>query len=299
MIKKIYVAFFILILLVIASQWAIINMVYSRSIEGDMAVRVAKLYNLKAATMHRNDETLEIKLSDFLTSKSFLKKVLAIELDNSVKAASIYELEEEDEIDGVVWDNTMKKAWLENLAKKYKLMPTETEINEGLNQMENVNFLRQSELKNFGISREEYIDMVIEPFVLESKVYFWLLDNYNDFDGMQQAQMAHESLEAGRSIEDVAKDFSDVLSSAQTTLWIKKSQLNNFYEPIKYLEPGEFSKIAIVPESDGVYYKIWYLESKTEDEDPSYGVKGIYVRAKTMDQFFDEYLNSADINYNY
>lgn len=295
--KKIYILIIGFVLLIILSQWIVVRMVYAKSIKGDLAINIATFYNLKAATIEKNGESLEVSLSDFLKSERLAKKLLAIKTGDNEDAANVFSPKNEEELDNVVWDNVIKKIWLEKLAGKHDLLSTAEDVDAGIKELEKNNFLKQSDIQNFGISEEEYTDMIIKPFVLETKVYAWLLDNYNDFDGMNRTQSAYQSLEEGRDFDEVAQDFSDEYDSRDALFWFKDSDLVEYLEPIKYLEPKGFSKIIIMPGPYGVYYTIWYLDSKiVEEDETSYGVRGMYVKAKTLDQFYDDYLLGASIN---
>lgn len=295
--KKIYLIITTIIVLVALSQWIMVQMVYNKQIEGDLAINIAELYNLKAATIHKNDTTLEIYLDDFLRSKKFVNKLLAIK--DPSKNEQLFSLPNDD-IDSVVWENIMKRKWLESIVNKQKIDITDEDLNQLLNLLEHRNFLEQSKEYNIGITREEYVERVIKPIILESKVYVWLLENFNDFDGMQKAQMAYESLESGRDFAEVISSYSDEQEYSRKTFWFEETDLVEHYEPIKRLNVGEFSKIVIAPGPNGVYYTIWYLDSITTDEEvPSYGVRGIYIKARTLDQFFNDFLLGADINLMY
>ena len=66
----------------------------------------------------------------------------------------------------------------------------------------------------------------------------------------------------------------------------------DFYEPIKELSEGEFSKIVMIPGG----YIIWYLESIIEGEGNVREVKQIFIEAKTIEDFFRDYLAGVNIN---
>jgi len=294
--KKIFYILIAIIILAILSQWLMVKMVYSKTIRGDLALGITKLYNLKAATVHKNNETLHISLEDFLDSEIFAKKLLDIKLVDDVDAPNAFSLKKESDINYVVWDNVIKKVWLEQLADRYNLTVTNGDLNAGLIELQKNNLLDLSKLAKLGISEKDYMEKAVRPFVLESKVYAWLLDNYNDLQGMQRAQSAYQALESGSSHSSVFEVYSDKEVFSDELFWIKESDLVYNLEPVKSLEPGGFSKIVISETPMGVYYTIWYLDSKTtEDEEASFGVRGIYIKARTLDQFYDDYLAGATI----
>jgi hypothetical protein len=66
----------------------------------------------------------------------------------------------------------------------------------------------------------------------------------------------------------------------------------DIYEPIKEIEVGEFSKIVQV--SSG--YIIWHLDSiSTDDGKVMKEVRGLFVYAQSIDDFFDAYLEGVNI----
>lgn len=272
------------IIFIFAIQWIAVKMVYAHKLGGTTASILSKVYNLKAGTiintdMNGNTNSLNIFLYDYLKNYSLISKFA--DLNNG--------LEEEIKV-SAVWDKLFMDAYVNNIAKKAELTVSNEEIEEQLSNINDLDTLKESVKNDLGLSFEEYKKTVVKSLILQSKVYDYLLDNYNDMDGMQKAQSAYEALEGGSSFEDVNQEYSSF--PIEESMYLKESDLIDFYEPIKDLEIGSFSKIVKVTGG----YVIWYLESITTDEESVWEIKGLFINAKTLEQFLEEYLDNSEIN---
>ena len=244
-----------------------------------MGIFFSKIYNLKAGTIEDNGIKISVFLEEYLVYKDSLKNYLE-------------KNPEETNIEEIVWDRIIKNVWLENIAQKNNLLVTKEELNKYLINIENIDDLKKSSKEEFGISFNKYEKLVLKPFILEYKIYNHLLNNYNDIENVTKAQEAYEALDTGQNFIDVAKRYSSNLAFAENSLYIPEDDLVDFYEPIKELSEGEFSKIVMIPGG----YIIWYLESIIEGEGNVREVKQIFIEAKTIDDFFRDYLAGVNIN---
>jgi len=181
-------------------------------------------------------------------------------------------------------------AYVNSIAERAELTVSNEEIEEQLSNINDLDALKESIKNDLGLSFKEYKNTVVKSLILQSKVYDYLLNNYNDMEGMQKVQSAYEALESGESFENVNQEYASF--PIEESMYLKESDLVDFYEPIKELEPGNFSKIVKVTGG----YVIWYLESITNDEESIWEVRGLFVNAKTLEQFLEEYLANSEIN---
>lgn len=286
----------IVIIVLLVAQLVVIRLVYSHNINGAPALSISKIYSLKAGTVKQGDDKLNIYLADYLENKNLVNVFISKQIDQAGdEVMADYQKPTDEEISSVVWDKVIKDAWLNNIAKKYSLLVTKEEIEDYLNNIDDLDYLKENAEKDFNLSFDDYQKLVIEPFILEAKVYEYLLTNYNDMEGVQRAQIAYEELEAGGNFLEVANKYSDDLIYVENSLWLNEEDLVDFYEPIKALELNQFTEIVIVPGA----YIIWYLESITNDEGPIREVKGIILQAKTVDEFVADYLSNAEVKKRY
>ena len=269
----------IIIIFLLISQYLFVKLIYAHKLENNLGVFFSKIYNLKAGTIENNGIKIPIFLEEYLVYKDSLKNYLE---KNT----------EEINIEEIVWDRIIKNIWLENIAKNNNLLVTKEELNKYLINIENIDDLKKLSKEEFGISFNKYERLVLKPFILEYKVYNYLLNNYNDIENVTKAQEAYEALDTGQNFIDVAKRYSSNLSFAENSSYISEDDLVDFYEPIKELLEGEFSKIVMIPGG----YIIWYLESIIEGEGNIREVKQIFIEAKTIDDFFRDYLDDVNIN---
>ncbi len=281
--KKVKIGLGVIIILFV-TQFIAVKMIYSHKINGTPASILAKIYHLKAGTIVKidldgNTETISIPLFNYLKNYDLINNFgdLGSNLDEGYKKE-------------IVWNKLFMDAYVNNIAKRAELTVTNEEIEEQLSDFNDLDILKQSIKEDLGISFKEYKNTVVKSLILQSKVYDYLLDNYNDMEGMQKAQNAYEALENGDSFEKVNQEYTSF--PTEESMYLKDGDLVNYYEPIKNLEPGNFSKIVKVTGG----YIIWYLESVTNDEEPVWEVKGLFVEAKTLDKFLEEYLANSEIN---
>ena len=276
--KRVRIGVIIVIFLII-SQYLFVRLIYAHKLENNLGIFFSQVYNLKAGNIDDGGRKLTISLTDYLKYKDSLKKYLERN-------------EEEVDIEEIVWERVLKNVWLNKIAEDNNILVTSEEFNEYLNNLKDLEEIKKMTKESFGISFTKYKELVIKPFILESKVYNYLLDNYNDMENITQAQKAYEALEAGQDFLEVAKEYSTDLVFAENSMYIPEEDLKDFYEPIKDLKEGEFSKIVMIPGG----YIIWYLENIIRDEEDVREVKQIFIQAKTINEFFADYLKRVNIN---
>jgi len=276
--KKVRIVVIIVIFLII-SQYLFVRLIYAHKLENNLGIFFSQIYNLKAGIIDDRGRKLTISLTDYLKYKNSLEKYLEIN-------------EEEVDIEEIVWERLLKNVWLNKIAEDNNILLTSEEFNEYLNNLKDLEEIKKMTKESFGISFTKYKELVIKPFLLESKVYNYLLDNYNDLENITQAQKAYEALEGGQDFLEVAEEYSSNLVFAKNSMYIPEEDLRDFYEPIKDLKEGEFSKIVMIPGG----YIIWYLENIIRDEKNVREIKQIFIQAKTINEFFADYLKRVNIN---
>ena len=276
--KRVRIGVIIVIFLII-SQYLFVRLIYAHKLENNLGIFFSQVYNLKAGSIDDKGRKLTISLTGYLKYKDSLEKYLEIN-------------EEEVDIEEIVWERVLKNVWLNKIAEDNNILVTSEEFNEYLNNLKDLEEIKKMTKENFGISFTKYKELVIKPFILESKVYNYLLDNYNDMENITQAQKAYEALEAGQDFLEVAEEYATDLVFAENSMYIPEEDLKDFYEPIKDLKEGEFSKIVMIPGG----YIIWYLENIIRDEEDVREVKQIFIQAKTINEFFADYLKRVNIN---
>ena len=279
----------IIIILAVISQWLAIRLVYAHKLAINFSYYISKVYNLKAGTISDQARTSNISLAKYLDHYRSLKYYVD-NLDNNEVDVDIEEL---------AWQRTIKDNWAETLSNTHELLVTDQEINEYLEDVvmmdqDQESFAEFSQ-ETYGLSINKFKELIIRPYLIEIKIYQYLLDNYNDQEGMQRAQDAYEALEAGEDFMEVAKEFATDITYAENSVWLADEDLIDFYEPLKELDEGEFSKILIIPGA----YLIWQVDSAVQDLESGSSVRearAIFIQAKSLDQFFQEYLSLARIN---
>ena len=139
---------------------------------------------------------------------------------------------------------------------------------------------------------------MIRPDILAAKVYDHLIASFKDERGVLKIQEAYALLEAeeGENWDEVVEEYSEDMNLSKNSFWLAEEELINMYEPIIEIEVGEFSKIIQVP----VGYVIWHLDSILEDDEQVMReVRGIFVHSKSIDNFFDDYLETVNVNRKY
>jgi len=280
--KKITVLFFILLLIVL-SQWLLIKLVYRHAIKGSPAVVIANIYHLKAGSVNDDGSKTDIALADFLAIRNFNGAFKDPEIQNM-------------DLDALTWNRVLKNYWLNKFAEEKSLTLEEGEVQSYMDAYieDQVDF-EQSVENDFGVSFEDYKKFIIESGVLEAKVYNYLIANYNDLEGVAQAQGAYDALNAGQDFYEVAKNFSDDTTLADSSIFLSEDQMLGIYEPIKGLAKGEFSKIVYVPFPTG--YVIWYVASDVEQDGQMLKeIKAIFINAMPLEDFFDAYMEKVEVN---
>jgi len=242
---------------------------------------------------------LNIYLADYLENKDLLDRYIA---KNSSQNKDSEEFEtgfgdlKPEEIDKLVWDKLLKDAWLQKIADDRDLSVTEEEVNDHLASIGGIDYVKEAALKEYNLSFGRYKSLIIEPYILEAKVYQSLLENYNDEASAQKAQAAYSALESGRDFIEVGREFSDNQTYLENSLWLTEDDLVDVYAPIRDLKVGEFSKIVKVP----VGYVIWQLKSITEEDDrTAREINEIFIATKSLDSFLQDYLKNAEVKRSY
>ena len=279
----------IILAAIVLSQWLMVKLVYAHKIEGQSAYFLAKTYKLKAGTINEEDNKLIIPLTDYLTSKDFTDRILASGNDDLATFGF-------SDVDSMVWDGLVRNTWVSKIAQEKDIEATEENVNEYLATFGDVEELASMIETELGLPFAEYKETIVKPFVLESMVYSYLISNYNDLEGISRADTVYQALDSGEDFIEVGRQYSDDMSYIDNSLWVTEDKLVDFYEPIKELEVGEFSKIIQVP----IGYVIWYLESTTDsDEGKAFEVNGIFISGKTLDHFLQDYLANVKIERKY
>jgi hypothetical protein len=292
--KKFIILVSVILILLALSQWWTIRMIYARKLNNDTALFFAKIYYLKAAQVVTGDNKLNVYLGDYIAEEKFdfdyIKK--------QVKAANQEQNINDQQIREIVWDKVLRQVWVSDLATRNKISTTKQDFEDFYTSAGGKENLEKN-LKNEGIDKGDYKNLVIKPSIMEAKVYKYLLDNFNDLSGMQKAQNAYQALVEDNGVfEDVAKEFSDDMSYSDNSMFINVEQLGELGEPIKNLQTGEYSKIMVLP-GNPAYYMIWRLQGTSIDEESKQTVKelrGIAIKAKSMDEFYADWKNNSQIN---
>lgn len=281
--KRIIWGVIIFVVVLVASQYLAIKMVYAKKLTGQPAYFLASTYNLKAGTVAFGEENKTLRLSDFFANQKFVLNFLKKQ-DQPL---------DQGQIDNMIWERLIKNFWLEYLAKEANINISDSDIDTYINQLNDLEDLQRTAREDFDISFVQYKEMVIRPVILEDRMYAFLLDNYNDQDGINKAQDAYEDLESGQDFKTVAQQYSDDMTYVDSSFYLAESELVDFYEPIKKLAAGQFSKIITLPGA----YVIWKVESINQaDGETVYEVKGIFIAAKTMDSFFEDFMANIQVD---
>lgn len=284
----------LILILLSASVWWSIKMIYARNLHNDIALLLAKTYRLTAGRVITTSEQFNIYLDDYIADEKFAFEYL--EKQASAKGEK-FEVTEE-QIREITWEKVVRQNWVNHLANKNKITIVDQDVADFYNSIGGQENLQQG-LKSAQINFGQYEDHVIKPSIMEAKVYKYLLDNFNDLVGMQKAQNAYQALvDEGGVFEEVAKEFSDDMTYVEDSMFINLEQLGEFGEPIKNLQVGEYSKIMVLPGNPG-YYIIWRLQGSSLDPATNKEIKelrGIAIKAKSIDEFFSDWKTNAKIS---
>ena len=282
--NKKFIIGIIIIVIIILSQWLGVKMIYTGKLDGQAAYLLAKIYHLKAGTIDKDDDKLVLLMSDFIDNKNFVSSFLS-------KNGEVGDIGQA-ELDNIVWDKMIKETWLNYMADFFNVDISDQEVDDNLNQLDDLDEFKIMAEEEFGIDFEEYKRFVAKPSILEAKVYEVLIDNYNDWEGIQKAQSAYDALDKGDDFAKVAGIYADDMTFVDNSIWLTEEELIGMYEPIKNLSTGGFSKIVNTPGA----YIIWKLESINQEENQNiYEVKSIVIMAKTLQSFLDDWLALAKI----
>ena len=290
--KKSMIWFIVLVVVFLGLQALGLKLVYAHKLPTSVNYFFAKIYHLSAGEIKDQAESYPVSLTRFTDHQKSLDFYVKNNSDNSFGEIDLSE---------VAWQRAVKDAWLEHLAKNYKLSVDSKEVEDYLKASNVIDQSQESfadfSKKTYGVSLAKFKEIIVKPFLLEAKVYQHMLENYNDQEGMKKAQAAYAVLESGKDFMEVAKEFSFDLTYAESGLWLKESELVDFYEPIKSLEVGKYSQIVITPGA----YVIWKLESIVDGENNEkvWQVRPILVQARTLEEFFKQYMQIASVKKNY
>lgn len=285
----------IVIFLFILSQWFLVKLVYDHKINGNVAEFLSKAYYLKAGIIKEEGQSINIYLGDFFANYKFAKKLLAAQAASNEQFANLQN--EDNELSQLVWSKLLKQAWLYKVAAENNLEIKKEDVDyyiEAVGGEENVNQL----LNKQGISMEEYRYFLIEPDLLEVMVYNYLLSNFADNEGVAKIQEAYMFLESekGENWSEAVEKYNEDEALANNTFWLSEDELTNVYEAVAGVEVGGFSKIVQVPGG----YVIWHVNSMVEKEGQKMReIGGLFIYAKAIDDFFDDYLNSVEVEKKY
>lgn len=292
--KKIVILVFVVLALLVASQWWSIRMIYAGQLNHDTAFLLAKIYRLNAGTVVTGDQKLNIRLTTYLSDEKFALDYLRKQSKTRGEELNM----SEEQMKGIAWDKVLRQTWVDNLATNNKITIGDQDYEDFYVSIGGKENLEQS-LESAEIDFGKYEKFVIKPSILEARVYKYLLDNFNDLEGMQKAQNAYQALvDDGDKFEDVAQEFSDDMTYVHDSMFVSIEELGEFGEPIKALEPGEYSKIMVLPGNPG-YYVIWLLQGTSFDEEAQKEIKelrGIAIRAKSIEDFYTDWQNNSQIN---
>ena len=283
--KKILIIGGIVILLA-ASQWLAVKLIYAHKLNGSPATLISKIYNLEAGYIEDvvNNEKIGIKLVDYFNNKKFVVNFL--EKDETLGFT-------DEEVDSIIWERLVKDAWLNRVANTNSLTVSDEELEEYLQAIPDLEELIRATEEDFKIPFAKYKNMVIKPIILETKVYSLLLSNFADAEGVNKIQTAYEELESGRNFIAVAKEYSDDLTYVDNTIWVSNADNPEIYDPIKDIDVGEYSKIVQIPGA----YVIWYVDSVTDDGAKE--LRGLLVTAKPLEAFLEDFKSKVNIKRTY
>lgn len=292
--NKIIVIIAAFVVLLAASQWWTIKMIYAHKINGETALFFARLYHLTAGRAVGPNEHLTFSLADYLQDETFAFDYIKKEATAQNQESNI----SDDQIKKMVWDKILKQTWVASVAKKNKISVSDQDFQDFYNSTGGIDTMKE-EMKKIAVDFKQYENFVVRPTIMEAKVYKFLLDNFNDMEGMQKAQNAYKALvDENKPFEEVAKQFSEDTTYVDNSLFVRDEQLGEFGQPIKDLKVGDYSKIMVLPGNPG-YYVIWHLLGIAPDPETKQDVKelrGIIITAKSMDQFFEEWQNASKIS---
>jgi hypothetical protein len=282
--NKIKIAIIIVLVLAL-SQWLIIKMIYAHNLPSGPSQFLASVYRLKAGTIKDGEDNINVYLKDFLTNQSFAKKLLEASPDKLDIS--------DEELSDLVWGKLLKQTWLKKTAKENDIEIGEDDAKYYIDAIGGEDRLKEI-ISTQDVSLDEYKYFLIDPDILEAKVYDYLIANFQDEDGVLRIQEAYALLESeeGANWDEVAEEYDEDPTLSANSFWLSEEELVDVYEPIQEIEVGGFSKILQIP----IGYIIWHLESIVEEDDKSMReIKGLFVYAQNVDDFFDKYLENVDV----
>lgn len=297
--SKKFIIILVILILLAASQWWAVSLVYNKKLNSHLSLSLAKIYHLSAGRIVGPEQTFVISLADYLENIDFAKKYLASQVAQSqTEEMGNFQMPSDDSIKEAAWRKIAKDYWLNFLANKNNLSVSEQDIKDIIEENGSFEEYKNNIEQDLGLDFDTYERLVIKPSVLEAKVYQFLLENYNDREGMEKAQNAYDALSKdNKDFASVAKEYSDDMTYVDQSWFVAADDLGDFTEPVSKLSPGQYSQIVVVPGSPGAYIILKLLSSAP---DPTTGkevkeLRGIAIQAKSIEDFFDAFLQSSDV----
>ena len=283
------------VIILIISQFLMVKLVYSHKIQGSTAEFLASIYKLKAGTIEDNQGNIDISLEDFFNNKKFANKLLAAQVATDPQFADL-EISDQ-EMSDIVWDKLLKQAWLNKIATENNIEVSKEDVDYYIDSMGGQEKLEEL-IKNQGVSVDEYKHFLVEADILEYKVLNYLLSNFADERGVSRIQEAYSFLESenGKNWDEAVEKYGEDAKLSDNSFWLAEDELVDVYEAIKEVEEGGFSKIVQTP----LGYIIWHVDNIASDEDTNMTeVRGLFVYAKGVGEFLDDYLNKVSVKRKY
>lgn len=288
--------FIAVVVLFIISQYLMVKMVYAHKINGPLANILAKVYQLKAGLIEDDEDKIQIYLTEFFDNKNFAVRLIKAQAASGEQFAELNNVPDQ-EIADLIWNKLLKQAWISKVAKDNDISISDEDIDYYINILGGEEVLSDT-IKNYDISVKEYKNFFIVPELLEAKVYDYLVYAFQDDKGVAKIQEAYAFLEFanGDNWQEAVDKYSEDSRLSDSTFWLAEDQLVDAYEAISEVEAGQFSKIVQVPGG----YIIWYVHSASEKDGQNLKeVSGLFVKAQSIDDFFNTYLKKVEIKRKY
>ena len=241
--KKTVILIVAVLILIVASQWWTIRMIYAKKFNGDVATLFARIYHLSAANVINSSGNINIALADYISDENFAFDYLKKQANAKGEEFAL----SDQQVREIAWDKILRQTWVNSIAKKNKIFINDQDMADFYESMGGKDNLQKG-LQKTKVNISQYENFVIRPSIMEVKVYKYLLDNFNDLAGMQKAQNAYQALIDGKKdFEEIAKEFSDDMTYVEDSMFVSTDQLGELGEPIKNLQPGEYTKIMVLP----------------------------------------------------
>lgn len=190
-----------------------------------------------------------------------------------------------------VRENLIEKIIIQKLAVRYNIQITDEEIEEEYNKTVAALTTEKDREDLMGpyyvLGRDRYVEKVITPKLAREKVVSLVAtDNEINYTVFLRMIQVKQKIEDGENFEQVAKKYGDEHSLGIN--YTLEEATNKFSEAAAYIKQGEGSIIII--NAEGHYLVECY--SKTGD---LMGIKYIFIKAKTLDNYIEEVISSLKI----